>query len=356
MINFQVIMPEPIAQQKPQLITVSTVTILKVVIVVLSLAFIYLIRDIVALFFVSLVLASIINPLAAWFQARKLQRGMAVIMLYLLIMGIFALILVSLVPAVTAETRELVRNADAIWSGFLDSLGPLRGYVASQGLSQHLSEYLSGTSGAVGAAAGGLVTTIKGFFSGLMSAIIVFVVTFYLVISEDAMKRLFREVAPEAYQPYLTDLFSRIEAAIGSWVRGQLILSAIIAVVVYLMLNILGVKYALVLALIAGVAESIPYIGPVMSAIPAVLIALTMSPVKGLLTLIMYIVIQQVENHVLVPKVMQKATGLHPIVSIFSLLIGAKVAGIVGALLAIPLATALSIVITDSFQMIKTHK
>jgi predicted PurR-regulated permease PerM len=121
-------------------------------------------------------------------------------------------------------------------------------------------------------------------------------------------------------------------------------------------LSILGVKYALVLALVAGVAESIPYLGPVFSAIPAVFIALTQSPLKALLVLIMYWVIQLTENHVLVPKVMQKVTGLHPIVSIFSLLIGAKLAGLIGALLAIPVATAVSIVIGDAFRMIKTNR
>jgi predicted PurR-regulated permease PerM len=345
------------SQPKVQVITISTLSIVKVVVFALALAFLYMIRDIVALFFVSLVLASIINPLAAWFESNRMKRGVAVILLYAGIIGLLAFLLTSLVPAIVAETGDLIRNADTIWARFLDTFGPLRDFVASHGLSQNLSEYLSSSAGGgISGAAGGLVATIRGFFGSVASLVIVFVVTFYLVVSEDALKRLFRAVAPDAYQPYLVDLFSRIEKAIGSWVRGQLILSAIVALAVYVILLILGVKYALILALAAGVAESIPYIGPIMAALPAILIAMTQSPLKALLVAIAYIVLQQTENHILVPKVMQKATGLHPIVSIFSLLIGAKTAGLIGALLAIPVATAISIVAEDLFRMVKTNK
>ncbi len=285
-----------------------------------------------------------------------MRRGGAVILLYAVILALIAVILTSLVPAAVAETRDLLKNADAIWASLLNTLGPLRDFVASHGLSDSLKEYLAGAGSGVSVAAGGIVATIRGFFSGIVSLIIVLVVTFYLVVSEDAMKRLFHTVAPEAYQPYLTDLFSRIEKSIGAWARGQLVLSVIVGSAVYVTLKILGVKYALVLALAAGIAESIPYIGPAISAIPAVLIALTQSPPKGLLTGAMYVVIQQTENHILVPKVMQKITGLHPIVSIFALLIGVKVAGLIGALLAIPVAMAVGVVFEDVFRAVKTNR
>ncbi len=339
---------------KPQVITVSTTTLVKVVIFGLALAFLFVIRDIILLFFVSLIMASIINPLAAWFQTKRLSRGLAVILLYVLILGLIALIVGSLVPAVVHQIQSLKGEADSIWGQFVSALGPLRAILSEPGAEFSFSAYLQ--EAGAGTAAGNILTTVRDFFGGIVSMIIVFVVTFYLVVSEDALKKLFRTVAPEPYQPYLVDLFMRIEKAIGSWVRAQLILSLIIFTAVYLVLTILGVKYALILALAAGLAEFIPYVGATIAAIPAVIIAFTQSPLKGLLVALAYIVIQQTENHILVPKVMQKTVGLHPIVSIFSLLIGAKVAGLVGALLAIPTATALSIVAEDLFRQIKTHK
>lgn len=347
-------MPETGPDRQPQVITVSTVTIVKVAGFLLAGFFLYMIRDIIALFFMSLVLASIINPLASWCQSKGWSRGGAVLVLYALILALIGVIMTLLVPAVVTETRDLLHNADGIWASFLGTLGPLRHFVAAQGLGDSLGGALSSVASGLNVAAGGIVATIRGLVGGLASLVIVLVVAFYLVVSEDALKRLFRAVAPEAYQPYLVDLFQRIERAVGGWVRGQLILSVIIGIAVYVTLKILGVKYALVLALVAGVAEAIPYIGPIFSAIPAILIALTQSPVLGMLVAVMYVVIQQVENHVLVPKVMQKVTGLHPIVSIFAMLIGVKVAGLVGALLAIPVAMMLGIVVGDAFRFLKS--
>lgn len=349
-------MPENEGGRQPQVITISTLTIVKVAVFILALGFLYLIRDIIALFFVSLILASIINPLAAWFQSKNMPRGTAVLLLYVAMLGLITAILVMLVPAVVLETRDLVMNADAIWANFLSTLGPLRDFVASHGLSDDLEQALTGATGGLSAAAGNLVATIRGLVTGLVSLIVVLVVTFYLVVSEDALKRLFRAVAPEPYQPYLVDLFQRIEKSIGGWVRGQLILSLIMACVVYAMLKILGVRYALVLALTAGVAESIPYVGPVFAALPAILIGFTQSPLTGILAAIMYVIAQQTENHILVPKVMSKVTGLHPIVCIFALLIGVKVAGLLGALLAIPVAMMLGIAVADAFRFIKTNR
>ena len=349
-------MPENEGGRHPQVITISTLTIVKVVVFILALGFLYLIRDIIALFLVSLILASIINPLAAWFQSKKMSRGAAVLLLYAGILGLIAAVFTMLVPAVIRETQDLVRNADAIWANFTSTLGPLRDFVASHGLSDDLEQALTGASGSLSAAAGGLVATIRGLATGVVSLIVVLVVTFYLVVSEDALKRLFRAVAPEPYQPYLVDLFQRIEKSIGGWARGQLILSLTMAVIVYVALKILGMKYALVLALTAGLAESIPYVGPVFAALPAILIGFTVSPVKGLLVAVMYFVAQQTENHILVPKIMSKVTGLHPIVCIFALLIGVKVAGLLGALLAIPVAMMLGIVAGDVFRFVKSNR
>lgn len=349
-------MPPARKKNEPEVIAISSGTIIRVAIFFLSLAFLWFIRDIIALLFVSLLLTFIINPLAEWFHGKGMSRGLAVLFLYLLIISILGILFIALIPALIVETRDLIDNADHIWASVVGTLGPLQGYVVSGGLGDAITQYLATASEGVSTAAGGLVTTIRGFFGGLASLIIVIVVTFYLVVSENSLRALFKNVAPAPYQPYLIDLFGRIEKGVGSWVRGMLFLSFIVTLAVYITLSILGVKYALVLALMAGVAEFLPYIGPIMAGIPAILIALTQSPLLALLTFIAYIVIQQVENHILVPKVMQKATGLHPVVSIFALLIGVKIAGLVGALLAIPVATVLRVIIEDVFKMVKTHK
>ena len=115
-------------------------------------------------------------------------------------------------------------------------------------------------------------------------------------------------------------------------------------------LSLLGIPYALVLAIFAGLMEIVPYVGPIISAIPGIILGFTISPLTGFLTIFMYILVQQFENHVITPQIMKKAVGLNPIAVILAIFVGAKLAGILGAILAIPVATAVSIFVSDIFK------
>jgi predicted PurR-regulated permease PerM len=147
-----------------------------------------------------------------------------------------------------------------------------------------------------------------------------------------------------------------VEEKIGRWLVGQLALGFIIGVFYYVGLSLIGVKSALVLAVFGGFMEFIPYIGPILVGIPIIIIALSQSPLTAALALVIQIAIQQLENHVIVPKVMQKAVGLNPLVSIVALLVGAKLFGIVGMLLAIPVTTSISVVLTEIYRFRKGQK
>jgi predicted PurR-regulated permease PerM len=145
-------------------------------------------------------------------------------------------------------------------------------------------------------------------------------------------------------------LVNRMQDKIGLWLRGQIILSVIIFLLTYLGLSILGVKYALVLALVAGLTEFVPYLGPILAAIPAVFFAFTQDPMLAVFVIVLYYIIQLFENNFIVPQLMQKVVGLNPVVSIVVLLIGFKVGGIIGVILAIPVATAIGVFAKDIFQ------
>jgi predicted PurR-regulated permease PerM len=179
---------------------------------------------------------------------------------------------------------------------------------------------------------------------------IVLVLTFYMVVEEKKARSYFRNLAPAEYQPYIEHLLQKIQEKIGAWLQGQILLGLIVGCLVFFGLSLLQVKYALLLAIMAGLLEVIPYVGPIVSVIPAAIIAFAQAPVLGIFVLALYIVIQQLENHILVPKIMQKVTGLNPIISIAALLIGMKVGGLAGAILAIPLATLCVVVLEDLFH------
>ena len=162
--------------------------------------------------------------------------------------------------------------------------------------------------------------------------------------------RFIRSVTPSAYQPYLVQMMRRLKAKLGSWLRGQLLLMLIIGVLVYIGLKLLGAEYALVLALWAGLTEIIPYVGPILGAIPAIFLAFSDSPLQALLVAALYLVVQQLENNLIVPMVMKRTVGLNPVVSIVAIAIGAKLGGVIGAVLAIPLVVSLGVFLSDFFD------
>ncbi|MEK7072236.1 MAG: AI-2E family transporter, partial [Patescibacteria group bacterium] len=259
-----------------------------------------------------------------------------------------------IIPPIAVEIKGLAKDFPMYWEKISGNIENFRSYSDSHGWTENIQKSLDdfqSNIGALGLAAGGIFNTFFAFLGGIVSILIVAVLTFYLTVEEHAMKRVLRSLVPVKYQPYVTHLVNRIKEKIGMWLRGQLILSLIIFVLVWFGLSILGIKYALVLALFAGVTELIPYLGPFIGAIPAVFIALTQSPALAIGVIVIYVIIQQLENHIIVPKVMQKAVGLNPIITIISMMIGFKLAGILGIVIAIPVATAISIALNDVLEI-----
>jgi predicted PurR-regulated permease PerM len=153
---------------------------------------------------------------------------------------------------------------------------------------------------------------------------------------------MLRGVTPKEHETYVLNLWQRAQKKMGQWLQGQLFLAIVVGVLVYIGLSLLGIRFALLLAIIAGILELVPYIGPVLSAIPAVILAFFQMPILALWVLILYIIIQQLENYLLVPVIMKKVVGLNPVVVIIALLIGGKLLGILGIILAVPAAAVLA--------------
>ncbi|NQU78066.1 AI-2E family transporter [Candidatus Falkowbacteria bacterium] len=341
------------ATQNKKVVDISIFSFLKIIGVVLALLFLYIIRDILAIVFVAVILGSAIDPWVDYLQNKKIPRAVSILSLYVVGLGIFAVILVLIVPVMTTELTGLANNFPIYYEKVLNSFGQFQGDSAA---TQSLSTILESWAVNLGQTTKGVFSTLSGIFGGIISFLAVLVITFYLIVHKDNMKNFIQTVTPPTYQAYAIQLYNRVQKKIGSWLSGQISLMIIIAVFSYIGLLVLGVKYTLLLALIAGLTEIIPYVGPIIGAAPAVLIAFTQSPLKGLLVIILYIIIQQLENSVIVPKVMKKAVGLNPIVVIVAILIGGKVAGVLGALLAVPIATILSVLLTDFFEITKSQE
>ena len=323
--------------------TLSYQSILRVFFVLLVIAFLYIIRDVVALIFVSIVAAAALDPFVDYFQKHKIPRALSILVIYLIVFAIFSLVIAMLVPPISEQIGQLAKNLPDYYNRVMIGLTD----QTRQTTEASLPEALNSLSSNLAETTRGIFTTLTGIFGGIIALISVLVIVFYLVVEEKGLKHFISFIVPKKFHEYTSKLIDRIQEAMGLWLRGQLTLMLVVGLMTYLGLTVMGVKYALLLALFAGLTEIIPFVGPIIGSIPAIFIAFSDSPFKALLVAILYVVIQQLENHVLVPRIMQKVTGLNPVVVIVAILIGAKLGGVIGALLAVPVAVMINIFINE---------
>ncbi len=331
-------------------IVISTATILRVCVTIAAIGILYIIKDIVALFFAALFLAALIDPFADFFEKYRVPRGLAVVLVY--IIGIAALVtaIVLLLPPVIVELRA----ASTVFAPFLtQTFGDHAdlNFLLQGTISESITNILTTIRGSgVSAAIPQLLAIGSTAFGTVAEFVVVLVLAFYLVVEKEALVKALRAVTPTEYQPMVSHVAIKVRTRLGAWLRGELVLMSCIFLLIYIALTIIGVPYAIVLALLAGLFEVIPFIGPLLAGIPAVILAFFISPVHGIATIIAYVLVQVLEGNVLVPKIMQKATGLNPIISLLVVLIGLRLGGIVGAVLSIPLANALAVFIEEVFR------
>jgi len=304
----------------------------------------------VAIIVGALLLTALIDPFADWFAKRKIPRGLAVLIVYTLLGALTSIILLLMIPIVAEQGVNLLANLSSYYEDATSSLGQIRQFSSGFGISEYIAFVLQSFEQMVNSWSTGFFSTVTSFVGGAAALLIILVLTFYMVAEEEGFGTSVQYLVPVEYQPYMKLLLKKLKRKMGAWLRGQLILSLMVGVLVYVGLSILGIKYALLLALLAAVLEIVPYVGPVLSVIPAMIVGFAISPTLGVSIMVLYVIIQQIENHVLVPKVMQKVTGLHPVLSIVALLVGLKIAGVPGAIFSIPLAMMIVVVLEDLFK------
>lgn len=331
-------------------ITISTGTIFKLIGIFILFYLLYLIRDIALILFVSLILSSAFDPWVDWMQRRKIPRGIGILLIYLVLITVVSTTVYLIIPPILKEVSALADNFPRYLERITQSYSSLRDYSESHGILNQVRNAFGTISSNLQTAAGNVFSGVYSFFGGIFSLALIAVMTFYMTVEEEALKKLVWAFAPGKKRYYVISLINRMQKKINLWLRGQIVLSFAIFTLTYIGLLILPMEYELVLALIAGITEMIPYLGPMIGAIPAIFLAFAKSPALALAVAGLYYAIQLVENNFLVPKIMQKAVGLNPIVSIAVLLIGFNLGGVIGAVLSIPVATAVSVFIGDIIE------
>ena len=307
-----------------QKIEISQKTIIFTIGTLLSVWLVYQIRAIVVLLFIAFILMTAINPLIKKANKFKIPTILVMLVVYFGMIALISTVVASLVPAVVQQTKDIalllptyMHNLESIFNTQLDT------NVAGSYLNSIPSNLLKIAAGA---------------FSNIMNILALFFMTYYLVLERPLLHRyLLRFFENQDAESKAEALVIAIEKQVGGWVRGELILMLIIGIMTYIGLVLLGIPYALPLAVLAGLLEAVPNLGPTIAAIPVILMGLTVSPIIGLGGLVLSIIIQQLENNLIVPKVMFSATGTQPLVTILTLLVGFTLGGVAGAVLAMPI-------------------
>lgn len=328
-----------------QKIDISSSTIFRAILILLGFWFLYLIRDILLILFAALILAWAIEPLARHLQKWRIPRGATVVLVYIAGLAVLSGVVSLLVPPLARQVSSAAQSLPGIVAQVETWVG-VRGLQTDAIIGQ-VQTLLSRFGESLANASFNIFQQTRSVFSGVFSVVFVFVLTFYLVIAKDPLKKFFSLVLPRAHVPYAHRILDKAQKKVGRWVLAQLVLGIIVGTIVGVGLWLLGVPFALLLGLIAGLFEIVPMIGPVLAAIPGVIVGVSQGWVLGLATLGLYWLTQQFENHVLVPNIMKKAVGLNPLVTLLAVLLGGRLAGVVGVILAVPAAAVISVFITD---------
>lgn len=328
-------------------IEISSGTILRTIFILLLLWFLYLVRDIILLVFLAFIIVSAIDPIVDWFQKKKVPRSIIVLAVYILTFAIFGAAISLLVPPLVSEIRGLGENFPSLIEKFSGYFKVIRDFASSHNLQQQVSNFSGSIAEKLSQLSSNIFSGTISFIGGIFSFIVILSIAFYMSVQEKGVKKFFASIVPEEHREYVSGLVDRIQFKMGRWLQGQLALMIIVAVIDYIGLLIIGAPYALVLAIIAGLLEIVPYVGPVISAIVASSISFLHGPLTGLLVLLLFALTQQLEGYVITPLVMKRAVGLNPVVVILALMIGAKLGGVMGIIVAVPVATMAGEIVND---------
>ena len=363
-----------VGPKKEMRVILSIDSVIKATIAILGvIGFAYLlfyIKSIIIIFLVALFLAATFNPAVDKLHHYHVPRGLGIFIVYLVVLGVITLIFTSLVPIIAEQVsslalsvRDMVQNivsGEEMDSWFMRRIQPVANQIWQNvdqtqilnGLTTSLKEVGSRLTSFAGNAIGAIFT----IFNGIFNLLLVLIITFFMVVNKKNTSNFFHSLFPHKYSGYISQKTGEVSTKIGEWIRGQVLLALAMGLVTFIVFSIIGINYALTLAMVSALAEFIPYLGPFITFSSAALIALNQDPVILLWLIPAYAVMQFLEGNIMVPLIVGKSVGLNPVVVIFSLMAGATIGynigggiglGLVGMIIAVPLANIISIFVTD---------
>ena len=325
-------MPEEI----PKKIEISHRTVIFAVLFIAAVLFVYFIRDVIVQIFAALVIMTILNPTVTRLQKFKIPRALSILIVYIIVFMFIGFAIAQIVPAVVEQTQRFL---EVFTTSYLGEV-----YIPEE-IAEQIRIEINNRIGDLTSQGVQIGVSLLG---NVLTVITVLIFALYFLLARDKLDDHLGLLLRDAKkQKRIEKVIDTLEHKLGGWARAEIVLMLMVGVTTYIGLVILGIPFALPLAVIAGLLELVPTIGPILAAVPAVIVGLGISPLTALAVAALAFLIQQVEAYVFVPKIMQKSAGVNPIVTLLALVVGLKVAGIVGALLSVPVVITAQVLMDE---------
>lgn len=319
-------------------IEISHRTIVFTVFFLIGLWFLWQVKQVLLALFVAFLFATALNPVVGRLTRFRIPRWMAIFVTYIFVIGVILGTGAAIIPPLVDQTAVFAIRLPEYLTRF--GVTGIDQFVVSEQIAN------------IGKIPASVFQFAISAFSNIIAVFAVMVLTFYMLLEwgklDTRLSFLFGQNSDKAH-----DFLTKAEKRLGGWVRGEIILMLTIGILTYIGLRLLGIHFALPLAILAGLLEVVPNVGPLVSAVPAVVVGFTISPVMGISVAALYFLIQQLENSVIAPKIIQKSIGVAPIVTLVVLGIGVQIGGIMGAILAIPIFLVIQIAVSEFFPRLK---
>lgn len=300
-------------------------------------------------FFIAIIIAYILDPLVDFLDNRRLSRCLGILLIYAVFFSLIILIGLTTVPSLVVELQKLTERIPEYSFEFQEFITSLQSdyqrFNIPDSIRQVIDNNIIEMQNRLLAYVERITENVLGMFSHLFIIIIIPLLVYYILRDEENLKRSLLLAFPKKYRKWVYRVFSEMDRTLGAYLRGMLLICFLVGLFTYVGLFLLGVDFALILGVIAGITNIIPYFGPIIGAVPAVLIALLSSPLLALKVIIVLTIVQQLESQLIAPQILGRSLGLHPLVVIFALILGGRLFGLAGLIFAVPFTAMLRILL-----------
>lgn len=303
-------------------------------------------------FIMAIVISYVLHPLVIKLEEKKVKRSAGILLIYLVFGAILTVVTIFIIPQLINNARELINILPGITIEYRNNFNGMVNIISTSSWPEDIkSAIFREINRGVQIAENMVLDTLKNTLTGLMKTVstlldlvVSLIIAYYILKDAEYFRNVSLSLVPKRWRNGITLTAREINGVLSNFIQGQLLTALIVGILEVIGLIIVGVKYPLILGMLGGVANIIPYFGPFIGAIPAVAVALIESPMKALWTVMVFVIVQQLDNGFISPKIIEGRLGLHPVTTILAVLIGGEFFGIIGMVVSVPIAAMIKVV------------